>query len=188
MMCCFFVWIRHSTKSMLILIGYSSIGIHDLIDFFVHIYLFNKHTNTQAFSHSTTHSNPMCDRESHKQKYAIQTTNASIIHAATDWLSHAYAQRTHTRPKRFLSVEPVQVWTKLHFGRISVWVQLKPSLSVCSVVRVVRDFKFSMVALFVFMCAYTYTAHIHSFGEPSVCACMRWCSSMQCLRVRACVC
>lgn len=166
----FCVWIRHSTKSMLILIGYSSIGIHDSIniDFYVHIYLFNSVESTHTHQHKPKHSHiqTMCDRESRKQKYAIQTTNASIIHAATDWHSHTYAA-PHTY--NAYSERSFFGWARSSVNKVALWPYRCMSAAnrhcQCTLRRcsMVRDFKFSMVALFMFSCVHILTStHSHS--------------------------
>lgn len=194
---------------------YSSIGIHDLIsiEFYVHIQLFN----TQKHKHSNNHTHILvqCAIVNHINKntqYKQQTR--AFIHAATDWhtvYTYPY-KRTDTHSMGpihtykfkkvfFCLVESVQVWIKLHFGRIAVWVQ-QPSLSVYTSLRSVvrngerereREISSFQWLLCSFWCVHTYVFICDMNDERMrmyfrIYLCVRWCSSMLCLRISICLC
>lgn len=128
------------------------------------MWLWTHSMHTQKLIHS--YALIQYDRESRKQKYAIQTTNASIIHAATDWHT-VCIQYTHTKhiqvysKKVFYLVEPVQVWIKLHFGRIAVYECSNRHCQYAPLFNGERISSFQWL-LHLLMCAHTHThTHIH---------------------------
>lgn len=92
---------------MLILIGYSSIGIHDLIDFFLSTSTYS--TSTQTLKHSVTalHTQTQCAIVNHinKNTQYKQRMRALFMRQLTDIAMHTHSAHIHVQ-KGFFRLSP----------------------------------------------------------------------------------